>query len=533
MDPELSALLRDDVELHRVDEGLWTAFGAGGRAERYDDIAARYDRVIGSRFYQRIAWGNDPANDVRFAEEAVASADGALLDVGCGSLLFTAEAHARSRRPSLLVDLSLGMLRRGADRLRALGGGMPEHLALVQADALDLPVRPGTVDTVLCPGIVHLFDDPAGLVRSLASALAPGGRLFLSGLVTDRSFGRRYLRLLARSGEVKCELSGEALASRVEQATGLPVALEVFGNMAYLRAGPAPAATAGAPAPDRDGANAAMVEHWNDRAGPSWVAGQPALDAHLEPLGRRGLAVAAARPGERVLDVGCGCGASALELARAVGPRGRVLGVDLSVPMLARARERAEEAGLDALAFENADAQVHPFDGGFDLVFSRFGVMFFSDFAAAFANLRRALVPGGRLVFLCWRELERNPWMQVPLQAVAEEIPVAPPAPPGEPGPYGLADAALLEQVLASAGFADPKLASIDLLLPVRGGANVAESADFYARQTAVGAAVQAADPERRLAAHAALRRAFESYEVDGRVLLGASAWCVTARNPG
>ncbi|TFG97014.1 MAG: class I SAM-dependent methyltransferase, partial [Myxococcales bacterium] len=140
------------------------------------------------------------------------------------------------------------------------------------------------------------------------------------------------------------------------------------------------------------------------------------LDAQIAPLGVAAMEQARPAPGESVLDIGCGCGQTSVQLKERVGPKGSVLGVDISTPMLERARARA--AGLPNLRFTNADAQTHSFDERFDLAFSRFGVMFFADPVAAFANVHRALRPGGRVAVVCWQGIDRNPWLLVPLRAV-------------------------------------------------------------------------------------------------------------------
>ena len=158
--------------------------------------------------------------------------------------------------------------------------------------------------------------------------------------------------------------------------------------------------------------------------------------------------------GESVLDVGCGCGHTALALADQVGPRGSVTGIDISRPMLGRARERQQEQQLQNLIFLPADAQTHQFEpASVDLIFSRFGVMFFEDAAQAFGNLRTALRPGGRLCFLCWQELRKNDWVRVPLQAAAQHVPLPPRPEPGAPGPFSLADPARVRDILDAAGF--------------------------------------------------------------------------------
>ncbi len=203
---------------------------------------------------------------------------------------------------------------------------------------------------------------------------------------------------------------------------------------------------------DADGPNAAQVAYWNESAGPTWVAMHDALDHELNDLGLAAMAALAPRENERLVDIGCGCGATTLELARRVGKGGAVLGVDLSAPMLAVARERAAAAGLDQASFLQADAQVYalePVDGAF----SRFGVMFFADPVAAFANIRKGLRPGGRVAFVCWRQLAENPWMTVPMAAVLPLLPAPPAAPtPDAPGPFAFADRDRLFGILPRRG---------------------------------------------------------------------------------
>src|SRR6266850_2472283 len=183
-------------------------------------------------------------------------------------------------------------------------------------------------------------------------------------------------------------------------------------------------------------ANQEQIRYWNEQGGPRWVQRQQQLDAQINPLGLVAMQRAEIRPGERALDVGCGCGQTTLELAQRVGASGSVLGIDISQPMLTRARERQQELGIKNLEFLHADAQTYSFERErFDLIFSRFGVMFFDDPAAAFANLRTALRSAGRLCFLCWQTLEKNEWARVPFLAATRHVqPPAPPA-PDAPGP--------------------------------------------------------------------------------------------------
>ncbi|HEY5658515.1 MAG TPA: class I SAM-dependent methyltransferase, partial [Myxococcota bacterium] len=177
------------------------------------------------------------------------------------------------------------------------------------------------------------------------------------------------------------------------------------------------------------GPNAEQIQYWNHASGPGWVAAQARIDGQVAPFGLLAMERAGIVEGERVLDVGCGTGQSTLQLVERVGRKGSVTGIDVSAPMLARATERAKQAGFKNVSFLRADAQTHRFDPRhFDLIYSRFGVMFFADPRAAFANLRTALTPGGHLSFVCWQERAKNPWMLEPLLAAGRHIQL--PAPP-------------------------------------------------------------------------------------------------------
>jgi SAM-dependent methyltransferase len=183
---------------------------------------------------------------------------------------------------------------------------------------------------------------------------------------------------------------------------------------------------------------------------------QDELDHQLRGLGLAAMAALAPVEGERMIDIGCGCGDTTIELARRVGAGGWVVGADISAPMLEVARSRAAALDLAWAEFIQADAQTQAFEPA-DGAFSRFGVMFFSDPAAAFANIRRALTPGGRLAFVCWRALAENLWMSTPMVAVAPLLPPAPPSPasPTAPGPFAFADRDRLHGLLKAGGFAD------------------------------------------------------------------------------
>ncbi len=201
-------------------------------------------------------------------------------------------------------------------------------------------------------------------------------------------------------------------------------------------------------------ANADMVDYWNGRPADVWVTEAERFDTMLAPFGLRLLTAAVLEPGERVLDVGCGNGAVSLEAARTVGPGGRVTGLDLSAPMLEVARRRAEEQGVD-VDFVQCDAQTASFDHPFDVVVSRFGVMFFDDPEVAFANLAMAARPGGRLCFVCWQEMFANEWIAVPAMAMVAHVGIPELPEPGAPGPFALADAQRTRDLLESAGWSE------------------------------------------------------------------------------
>jgi SAM-dependent methyltransferase len=279
--------------------------------------------------------------------------------------------------------------------------------------------------------------------------------------------------------------------------------------------------------------NAEQRTYWNEQAGPRWVTYQERLDRQIGPHGEAALAKLAPAEGERVLDLGCGCGETSLALARAVGASGRVLGLDLSEPMLARARERAAAAGLANVGFRLADVQTAALEpGAYDAAFSRFGVMFFADPVAAFRNVRRALRGGGRIAFACWRPVTENPWVRVPMAAAAPHVTLPPPPPEGAPGPFAFGDAARVRGILEAAGFAGIAIEPADLpMLP--GGGDVDEAADTFLEVGPLASALRetGADDAIRARVRGAVRDAFASHARDGRVELGSAIWLVRARS--
>lgn len=275
--------------------------------------------------------------------------------------------------------------------------------------------------------------------------------------------------------------------------------------------------------------NAQQVAYWNEQAGPTWVDMVDPLDRQLAPLGRAAMRALALQPGEAVLDVGCGAGATTLELAEQIGAAGRATGVDISRPLLETARGRAEQ--LANVEFLEADGQSHPFPvAGYDALFSRFGVMFFSEPTAAFANLRRALKPGGRMAFVCWQAPAANPIMTLPMQAALAHVPAPPPAAdPTAPGPFAFADADRLRGILDAAGFSgvavrphQEKIGSGDL-----------ETALTVSLKVGPLGALLRENPDQREAVIAAVRATLSAHDGPDGVKLDSATWIVTATNPG
>ena len=218
--------------------------------------------------------------------------------------------------------------------------------------------------------------------------------------------------------------------------------------------------------------NAQQIEYWNGAVGQRWARLQETIDGNLAAITQALIPFAAAKPGERVLDIGCGCGTATIMLSKAVGPGGDVTGVDISAPMLAVARARGANAN-----FLEADASVHLFKPTHELIFSRFGVMFFADPPAAFANIRKAQAPHGRLAFVCWRAVQDNLWASAPFAAARDLLPPQEAADPLAPRPFAFADDARLKGILSQAGFRDIRIEKLDSTM------NMGATADEAAAQ--------------------------------------------------
>lgn len=274
--------------------------------------------------------------------------------------------------------------------------------------------------------------------------------------------------------------------------------------------------------------NTGQIAYWNGPIGEKWARHQHEMDAALAGATAGLMPLAALKPGERVLDIGCGAGEVSLLAAEAVGPAGRVTGVDVSRPMLALARRRAE--GRANLQFLEADAATHGFAPEFDVLMSRFGVMFFTDPVAAFANIRKAGAKNGRLAFICWRPLAENEWAARPLAVARPFLPPLPPPDPQAPGPFAFADAGRVRAILSGAGFRDIGIAPYDGVMPM---GRTAEEAAYSAANLGPTARALAAAGDESLSRRVqeALVPLFRQFPMtDGVIAPRIACWLVSAR---
>jgi len=265
---------------------------------------------------------------------------------------------------------------------------------------------------------------------------------------------------------------------------------------------------------------------WNGLAGRAWVESQELLDRMLKPFEDLLVQAVAARPAARVLDVGCGTGSTTLAVARALGSEGRCTGVDISGPMIVAAQSRAGREGSPA-GFIQADAQVHPFDAaGFDLIISRFGVMFFDDPVQAFANLRCAASEAAGLQLIVWRSPAENPFMTTAERAAAPLLPQLPARQPDAPGQFGFADPQRVRRILEQGGWAGIDIRPVDVActLPER------DLVTYLTRLGPLARVLPEVDEPTRSRVIDTARAAFDPYVHGDEVRFDAACWIVGAR---
>lgn len=283
--------------------------------------------------------------------------------------------------------------------------------------------------------------------------------------------------------------------------------------------------------PATDERNAAEIAYWNGPGGERWLNQQQRHDKLLAGVAEILLERSGASAGEFVLDIGCGCGATSIALAHRVAPTGRVLGADVSSPMLERARQLVPK-GLP-VDFVLTDATVYPFEHGrADLLCSRFGVMFFADPVRSFVNIRHGLRRGARLSFVCWREPRRNSWLMLPLQEAYRHVPRLPEVGPEDPGPFSFASEHRVRSILERAGFDAIEFEPIDMSFDLALGQGLDAAVDTALHIGPTSRALDGQPPALRAAVAGSIREALERYEVGNTMPLPGAIWLVAARNP-
>ena len=273
----------------------------------------------------------------------------------------------------------------------------------------------------------------------------------------------------------------------------------------------------------------AQIAYWDGPGGVHWVRRQEVWDRALAPLTAALLAHAAPKPGERVVDVGCGCGDTTLALVPLVGASGHVLGIDVSQTMLARAAERLPPGAPVELVC--ADVTTHGFAPTYDLLLSRLGVMFFHEPVRAFANLRSALKPGGRMAFCCFRPTAENQWAMVPLRAAYAHVPPPPRPGPEDPGPFSFADETRVRRILGEAGFTAIALDRLDVDIDLGAGGGLEAAVESALEVGPTSRALEGRPAADRAAVAGELRKALAAHLRGTTVALSAALWLVRAVN--
>lgn len=272
--------------------------------------------------------------------------------------------------------------------------------------------------------------------------------------------------------------------------------------------------------------NEEQTTHWNGTAGQAWVESREVLDRLMQPMLEIVVQAIPAGAAWRVLDIGCGTGATTLAAARRLGPGGSAVGVDLSAPMIDAARARAAREGSSA-TFVCADAQSHAFEAAsFDLLISRFGVMFFDDPPRAFANLRRSARAGAALRAIVWRAASENPFMTTAESAAAPYLPSLPPRVPDAPRQFAFSDPARVRHILDAGGWGDIDIQPVDVPCAFP----EAELVPYFTRFGPLGRVLQEVDASRRDEIIQAVRRAFAPFVQDAEVRFTAACWLIGAR---
>jgi SAM-dependent methyltransferase len=277
--------------------------------------------------------------------------------------------------------------------------------------------------------------------------------------------------------------------------------------------------------------NAAQQDFWSTAQGQNWVEHETALDASMDGILDRLIVKANLKPAEHILDVGCGTGASTREIAEAVGQEGRVTGLDISQPMVERARVKSDKAGITNSEFKLSDAQTHPFEPNtYHAILSRFGVMFFADPVAAFRNMATGLKSNGRIIFASWAPISHNPWFLIPRNAAVSRLGKPSPADPHAPGPLAFQDVGRVKNILSAAGLTDVHCETETVPMRLPGTAkSVANLVTKIGPATRIIAELNGDDADQTAIANA-IETAFKDFETDDGVVIGSTINYYSAR---
>lgn len=269
--------------------------------------------------------------------------------------------------------------------------------------------------------------------------------------------------------------------------------------------------------------NQDQIDYWNGVVGERWVSHQSMIDTMMAPFSAALLNKLDISAGQHIIDIGCGCGDISEQVAR-LGAR--VTGIDISEPMLAQARKQSTEG----VTYERVDAETGQLpDNHFDYAISRFGVMFFNTPIKAFINIKRALKPTGKLVFVCWRHAKDNPWVAIPGSAIAPLLPKPAATDPAAPGPFAFADPKRISRILTSAGFGAVRIEPFEANMPIAVGQGVLAAVDYISKIGPTARAIAELDDEKRAVVRERLRIALGNSEVNSTVHLGGAVWLVSA----
>ena len=273
-----------------------------------------------------------------------------------------------------------------------------------------------------------------------------------------------------------------------------------------------------------------QTEYWNGQGGETWLAQFDVIDQFLVPFQTAVLDAAGIRDGEFAIDIGCGTGGTALPLAQKAGPSGHVLGVDISEPLIAEAKRRAEKAGVSNVGFEVADAGTYEFEPHkADLLFSRFGVMFFGDSFGAFKNIRKGIKPGGRVAFVCWQEIQKNPFFLVPMGAAFEVLPPPEPQPPRTPGPFAFGEKDYLLDILKTADFGNVEIEGFAAEMAVPDDFSAERAAEFFVTFGPTKRLLEEQPTDIVEKVRSKITTALDSHVVNQKVKLEGAVWLVKA----